>query len=376
MSRAAASRARIAVVVVVAACAASLFTGRGGAQSTAPIAPRAPLAATLEQRGQERAVSVEVLGWDRDGVEWRATNGSEPLAKIRWDEIRSIDGLPPAADDARTFGERLWRARTRLERGDFTLAAPLFEALAESAAGEDSQRERIAVEGVLRIRMRAGDAAAAILAALRAMELDRDGVSLPTGSLVPAERLASLDWPVGAAIVPLDGLLEEAEIDAFVESLEGFAGPESSVALEAAAIAQAAAGRSIAPIAGDDPSALAAALVRLAAVRSASPESSMRDRERLLREAGSSMLERWWQAHLGERLLAETDPAIRRRGLLEWLAVAAAHPGSPDARIALRRASRAADALGEDDLADRLAAIASDTVPNVPPEPRDSGIRP
>lgn len=365
--------ARMARLAAVAALAAVPIVDRGVAQAPATIA------ATLERRGGERAESVEVLDWNRDGIEIRAANRESRPETLRWDEIRTIDGMPPEAAPARAFGERLWRARTRLDRGDFTLAAPLFETLAESVAGEGSQRERIAVEGVLRSRMRAGDAAATILAALRAMELDRDGVPLPSGSLAAAERLPSLDWPIGAAIVPLEGLLEEEELDAFVESLRGFLEEDRRVALEAAAIAEATAGRSIAAIPAEDLSALAAVLVPLAAVRSASAESLLLDRERILRDATPSFVERWWQAQIGERLLAGNDPAIRRRGLLEWLAVAASNPGSPDARIALRRASRAADALGEDDLADRLAALAS-LAPSAAPTsiqaPRDSGTRP
>lgn len=332
--------------------------------------------ATLERRGAEGAEAVEVLRWDRDGLEVQRSESRSSPSVVRWDEVRSIDGLPAETDEPRDFGARLWRARTRLDRGDLALAAPLFEALAESSQGEGSQRERIAVEGVLRVRMRAGDAAATILAALRAMELERDGVRLPSGSLAPAERVASLDWPIGAAILPLDGLLEEAEMEAFVESLRSFADTRRSVAIEAASIAEAATGRSIAAIPTEDLSALAAALSRQSAVRSAAPDALLRDRERILREAEPPRLERWWQAQLGERLLADEDPAIRRRGLLEWLAVAAGHPGSPEARIALRRASRAADSLGEDDLAERLAALATEAVPASSDEPRDPGIRP
>ncbi|MFZ9133887.1 MAG: hypothetical protein ACO21B_11830, partial [Gemmobacter sp.] len=49
---------------------------------------------------------------------------------------------------------------------------------------------------------------------------------------------------------------------------------------------------------------------------------------------------------------------------------------SPEAMIALRRAGRAADRLGEDDLADRLAMLASETATSAAPAPRDPGTRP
>lgn len=353
---------------------AAILLGLGASALAAP--PPAPIEVTLERRGQERAETVDVLRWDRDGLEVRraASNGSN--AFVRWDEVRSVDGMPSESLEAQRLGERLWRACTRLERGDFALAAPLFEALAESFRGEGSQRERIAIEGALRTRVRAGDAAAAILAALRAMELDRANVLLPPGALAPAARIASLDWPEGAAILPLEGLLEEDQAEALLASLREFAAADRTVAIEAAAIAEAALGQRLAVAVPADRSSLTVLLARLAEVRAASPTTLLADRERLLEEASPAAIERWWQAHLGERLLAEPVPSIQRRGLLEWLAVAAGEPGSPEAGLALRRAVRAADRLGEDDLADRLAVLASDNASSAAPEPRAPGTRP
>jgi hypothetical protein len=346
----------------------------------APPAPAAqaapPIAVTLERRGQERAETVDVLRWDRDGLEVRRGAPNAPVAFVRWDEVRTVDGMPAESLEAQRLGERLWRARTRIERGDFALAAPLLEELAAIFQGEGSRRERIAIEGVLRTRVRAGDPAAAILAALRAMELDRANVLLPPGALAPAERIASLDWPEGAAILPLEGLLEKDEADALLASLGEFAAEDRAVAIEAAAIAEAALGQRLAASLPANRSSLASLLRRLAEVRAASPATLLADRERLLEEASPAAIERWWQAHLGERLLADSAPSVQRRGLLEWLAVAAGEPDSPEARIALRRAVRAADRLGEDDLADRLAVLASETATSAAPAPRDPGTRP
>jgi hypothetical protein len=339
-----------------------------------------PQTASLERRGQAGAESVEVLRWDRDGLEIRLSGTEGDAAIVRWDEVRAIDGISTQAEAPRRFGERLWRACARLERGDHALAAPLFEELAEAFREEGSIRERIAIEGVLRTRIRSGDSAASILAALRAMELDRAGVPLPRGSIAPADRIASLDWPDGVPVLPLERLLAEDEADALLESLRGFATPGRAAAPEAVVLAHATLGRRLEPVDSDstDRSTLTALLERLVDLRARSTMSLLDDRERLLAEASPSAVECWWQAHLGERLLADRDPSIQRRGLLEWLAVAAARPDAPAGRIALRRAVLAADTLGEDDLADRLATLASESNATalVPPEPRESGIRP
>lgn len=361
-------------VVSLAFAAIALLAAAKGPEAQAASSQ----VASLERRGQAGIEPVEVVRWDRDGLELRRAGAGGSTAIVRWDQIRAVEGLPAETGEARRFGEQLWRACTRLERGDHALAAPLFEGLAEAFRNEGSLRERLAIEGVLRTRVRSGDAAAAILAALRAVELDRAGVLLPPGAIAPADRIASLDWPEGAAILPLEGLLEADQAEALLDSLRAFAVPERSVATEAAAIAEATLGRRIAPIDESDRSTLAALLVRLGGVRERSPQALLAERERLLEDASPPSVERWWQAHLGERLLADPTPSIQRRGLLEWLAVAAGRPGSPEARIALRRAVLAADALGEDDLADRLAGLASDTFPPafLPSAPPDSGIRP
>ena len=111
----------------------------------------------------------------------RPATGSEPAQPsaidrgrlIPWDQVRSIDGLEDPTLKAswpqwQAVAEDLWRARTRLQRGDRTLSAPLFEKHFErlAAAPEGSELGLIVSEGLLRSRLPSGEIESLLPAAL------------------------------------------------------------------------------------------------------------------------------------------------------------------------------------------------------------------
>lgn len=324
----------------------------------------------VEFAGGDRTEEVEVVEWDRDGATFGVVGNTGEPRRRRWDELRFAEGFPAELAANAETGVRLWRARTRLDRGDRRLAQPEFELFAESFRGEGSIRERLAVEGALRCRGEAGDLAGAIEMALRALALDRAGTLLPADSLRPASRPEPLGWPDLAPPLPLAAVLGGEESAAFLKRLEAFqSGPAEAEAdaIASACLAMQRARSDPRDSGGDSPDrarSMSGFLAGLAALGDRPVDELLEGRDASLASAPTAATAQWRQAHLAERLLAEKDVDLRRRGLLEWLAIAAAAPETAEASWALRRAALAAaelgdDGLGDDGLAERLEVLAA-----------------
>ena len=124
-----------------------------------------PLSANVEAVGKD---GVVVRG-DKNGSGGAGVGGADPSgpAIVSWDLVRRVDG--PHADDAKPFAamaDHLWRARTRLERGDIDQAEPLFEELARQFAGADGPTASVVFDGLCRCRVARGAQGAAVAAAL------------------------------------------------------------------------------------------------------------------------------------------------------------------------------------------------------------------
>jgi hypothetical protein len=67
---------------------------------------------------------------DDAGVTIRADDLS-PSRLVPWDRVRDVQSSSshPRLDERLAMADELWRARSRLERGDAALAEPLFERL-------------------------------------------------------------------------------------------------------------------------------------------------------------------------------------------------------------------------------------------------------
>jgi hypothetical protein len=148
-----------------------------------PIAASALVVAASAQialRGGEPTPAGEIVSVDAGGVWLGAAPGTPaapgqaapegqaagaaragaPAAKapalaISWDRIRSLEG----ADAAAAFmpvALDAWRARSRLERGDFIAAEPLFEALFARYRSLPGPTGAVVAEGLLRCRLHRG----------------------------------------------------------------------------------------------------------------------------------------------------------------------------------------------------------------------------
>jgi hypothetical protein len=119
---------------------------------------------------------------------------------VAWDRVAGIEGsLASAAAPFMPNAERLWRARSRLDRGDVVGAEPLFEELFPAFAGQRGPTAAAATGGLLRCRLGTGAQTAAVapwLAYINALG-DNDQPSLAS---------ADPDPTAPAAIDPATGL--------------------------------------------------------------------------------------------------------------------------------------------------------------------------
>lgn len=333
----------------------------------------------LEERGSARieAVAAESISVGPEGLSWQAAPGSPPRT-LRWERLRSIAALSGAGRGEaieracpafaasiapqRSVGDRLWRGLSRLERSEFAAALEILEPLAAEIAAERSTRAALAAVALLHARLSsASDPLVVAEAALRVVALDRDGVAVSTEA-VPSEHRPWFDriwplregWPGAAPPLPRSDAISPDR----VARLEGGAseGTRELVAallsLLSPAIPQASEG---------EPAAIPPSWRRLLEIRRSDPARIGEHRERWLADA-SDEERAAIHAHLGARLLAEADPSMRRRGVLEWLAIAAtsSSPGeSWPLRWAWPRIAEAAEAEGLHPLAEHARQQAS-----------------
>ncbi|MHC4710421.1 MAG: PH domain-containing protein, partial [Planctomycetota bacterium] len=89
----------------------------------------AAVADVVERRGSAPAIEGEVTAIDDAGVTVRSPLGAVHF--VAWDRVRRVETDPEGSALARHMetAVALWRARSRVERNDTTLAEPLLERL-------------------------------------------------------------------------------------------------------------------------------------------------------------------------------------------------------------------------------------------------------
>ncbi len=287
---------------------------------------------------------------------------------IPWDRVRIVEG--EHAEAARAFAEiseTLWRAKARLERGDVTLAEPLFEEAFEQLRGEEGPTSLTAAEGLLRCRLARGARASAVEAWLEALRLRRAGASVSfRGSPVMDEEtglapLLAPVWEDDAAVRELARVEGGRSADFVVATID-------DVYRFAAANAVGLAGA--APVVGPEVGADAGVALVRAVVDAMHGEGERRAQARdwlrsgMARDVGT-WREAWRRVGLGMNLIAEPDGATRRRGMLELAHVPARFSASQPAlsAIALRALAGAMETTGDGDagadLREEASALAS-----------------
>lgn len=309
-----------------------------------------------------------VRTWDGATVEWDVVSADlsgltidvAGMAEVMgWQQVRGVDG-PMAAEIEPYLGlaEDLWRARTRLARGDAYGAEPIFERVFERTRGEHGPTPAVVAEGLLRCRLRRDARASAVDAWL---DLYANLSSAPAraplwGIHSPAIDDQSLLSP---SLPPIwyPGPAAEAFARRF-DGAEALDDATSAVRVLYAAAARSAVGEPIDSIATTRAIEAAserpggAFLAQLVLAQIGGPSAREDARRALAREQSSSVApwrRVWATIAVGRSLLAEVFPEQRRRGILELVSVYALdRKESPYlAGVALADAALASDQLGD-----------------------------
>jgi hypothetical protein len=277
------------------------------------ILARATHAGAVERRGALERLTGKVALSD-DGV---TVDGE----LVPWDRVRRVvtDRTEPDLDERMATATDLWRARSRVERGDHGLAEPLLERLFSTTRGQNGVTRLVVAEGLLRCRLHRGANAAAVIPALEVARLQRAGVETTSydglrpvldeeTSLCP--QLAPA-WIQSRALVKLERDLAgyDAGGDVIIRQLaNGYhAAARRHLALTEAGVAP----RS------DHPGV--ALLGSLLVTTDPNPTRREAARQALRADlaADGTWREAWTRFALGVSLLHETGTGRRHRGLVE-----------------------------------------------------------
>jgi len=337
---------------------------------------------TVDLRDSLGRREVETISEDADGmkVRWNAEKAVIEQS-LRWDQIRAVDGgnAPPQRAAWLASGERLWRARTRLARGDLVGARGAFTdawaALGEQTNVQARLQRLMALEGLARTSAVVPDDAARVAQALEAAALRSQFGTLDAwltgGDAFDARSGLMLTVPpawldaqrAAAACASLDAAAARAR-DAQDLTAAGI--------LESAArIASAEAGKPRPAAAGSKPAAPSGALRKGRQLidlwaDALSGDEAARKRAR----QGLAQMERSEEGALrllaiyaqGRSLALENDPEEVRRGVGKMLLIPAAHadaiPALTDA--ALEQSAEALTRIRDDASAGILRAARAD----------------
>lgn len=131
---------------------------------------------TVYRRGGFPEVVGTILAMDEAGITIRS--GGPGVTLILWDQVRDIipDQPEPSLDNLLAIAEDLWRARSRITRGDLALAEPLLERLFERYRGKSNETAFIVAEGLLRCRLDRGAHMLAVIPFLEVARLRRQDI--------------------------------------------------------------------------------------------------------------------------------------------------------------------------------------------------------
>ncbi len=182
----------------------------------------------IERRGGEGELEG-VLTANDAGVTVRTDLGAQHL--IPWDRVRAIRPLSERWRRRLATADDLWRARSRVERHDTTLAEPILARLFEDFRGATHETALVVAEGLLRCRLARGDHARAVIPGLETARLRRAGIDTvsytslapaldPTYELSPALAPIWIDTPVVRQL-ERDLTSYDARGDAVIEAMAG-----------------------------------------------------------------------------------------------------------------------------------------------------------
>ena len=326
----------------------------------------------VERRGSEPPLSGEITIIDDAGVTVRSDLGASHF--VPWDRVRRIDAESRDPVPARRMetAVRLWRARSRVERNDTTLAEPLLERLFEFYRGQTHETALVVAEGLLRCRLARGDHVRAVLAALETTRLRRAGVSSDSYTmLVPVIDETTSLCPQLAPVWLPSPLLTKLNHDLAEYDPHG-----DEVVAAIAALYRKAIQQTIGDV--DDQTTVKTLpdhvgvefLSRLVACSSLEADERHSARNALMRSLGdlSPWAESWARLHIGLSLIGETGVGRQQQGIVSLLHVPARFGTSQPylTGLALAYAAIALDVTGDAPGAAAMRVELRQTLPNHP----------
>jgi hypothetical protein len=326
----------------------------------AAVAGSAAGADAVERRGGEPPVTGRLQTVDDAGVRISSDVGAEVL--VPWDRVRRIVADQPDHDIARYLevADDLWRARSRIERHDTTLAEPLLERLFETYRGRTHETALVVSEGLLRCRLARGEQVLAVIPALETARLRRAGVQTASYAMLPSV----LDESTGLCPAVPPFWATTRGLDRLSRELERYEAKGDAVVAGLARLYRAAALRQLrpadAPAVGESYGDEPGVAFLFAVVECSAPDADARDEARQRLERGIDRLDPWAQAWvhfaLGDSLLRESGVGRQQRGLvhLAHLPARLSGHGTFLSALALARLAAAADAAGDRAAAESL----------------------
>lgn len=327
----------------------------------------------VERRGSEAALEGTIRLMDDNGVSIQSATGAEML--VTWDHVRKITTNDPSlkskASEFQDTATALWRARSRLERGDYALAEPLFERLFAQYRGRPNETALIVSEGLLRCRLQRSANDAAVLPALETIRLRRKGVKTSAyQSLSPLfDEATSLCVRLPPAWTP-SATLPRVEIDLKTYDAQGDTTVAAIASLYRTAIRQqlGLAAEDVRKLADDQPGVVLLQLL----VKGLDPDAGQRAVSRTALEKRLPDLPAWAQAWcryvIGVSLLAETGVGRHEAALVSLAYMPASYQRDQPylAALALAMMVLELQRMGESESA---AALRSDLIRDFPNHP-------
>ncbi len=324
----------------------------------------------VERRGAEPELRGIVTLIDDAGVTVRSALGAVHL--VPWDRVRRVQTERTDVTLAAHMevAQDLWRARSRVERHDTTLAEPVLERLFEQFKGRTHETALVVAEGLVRCRVARADHVLAVIPALEVARLRRDGVTTEAYSTLPAH--VDTTYALSMALAPV--WLVSPGLDSLAHDLENFDAHGDEVVAALADAYRVAVlrvlGRAGEPAAKVPDHPGVDFLRRLNECHSGSADARSAAREQLRRAIPS--MPRWAQAwaryHIGVSLLAENGVGRRQQGAVSLIHLPASfgrtHPFL--AGLALAQVARAMKREGDAAAAGTLLNELQRTYPNHP----------
>lgn len=290
----------------------------------------ASLADHITRRGSEPGLDGTITLITDNGVNIRSNTGAEH--KVTWDRIREVQTQDPnlqqAVAEFHDVAQTLWRARSRLERGDMAMAEPLFDRLFAQFRGATNETALIVAEGVLRCRLARAADDTAVIPALEVARLRNKKISTTAYRNLPAlfDEATALCVQLPPAWVPTAAL---ARTEVELKSYD--AGGDTAVAALAALYRAAARQQLGLPpdatdeLAGDHPGV---SLMKLL-VRARADDAEQRAASRTALNKRLADLPAWaqaWAYHaIGMSLLRESGVGRQQAGLVSLASLPASY---------------------------------------------------